>query len=73
MQEAGTNLDSIIADFWPEFAQGGKREMTLGYPPYQDPDGRMANQQPLRNVCGGGVENGRSSISRVVVNTLVTG
>jgi CubicO group peptidase (beta-lactamase class C family) len=30
MQEAGTNLDSIIADFWPEFAQGGKREMTLG-------------------------------------------
>ena len=30
MQEAGADLDSIIADFWPEFAQGGKREMTLG-------------------------------------------
>jgi len=30
MQEAGADLDSIIADFWPEFAQGGKRAMTLG-------------------------------------------
>jgi CubicO group peptidase (beta-lactamase class C family) len=30
MQEAGADLDSIIADYWPEFAQGGKRAMTLG-------------------------------------------
>ena len=30
MQEAGADLDSIISDFWPEFAQGGKRELTLG-------------------------------------------
>ena len=30
MQEAGADLDSIISDFWPEFAQGGKRAMTLG-------------------------------------------
>jgi CubicO group peptidase (beta-lactamase class C family) len=30
MQEAGADLDSIISDFWPEFAQGGKHEMTLG-------------------------------------------
>lgn len=30
MQEAGVDLDSRIADFWPDFAQGGKRAMTLG-------------------------------------------
>jgi CubicO group peptidase (beta-lactamase class C family) len=30
MQEAGVGLDSRISDFWPEFAQGGKREITLG-------------------------------------------
>jgi len=30
MQEAGVGLDARIADFWPEFAQGGKREITLG-------------------------------------------
>jgi len=30
MQEEGADLDSRIADFWPEFAQGGKRAMTLG-------------------------------------------
>jgi CubicO group peptidase (beta-lactamase class C family) len=30
MQEAGADLDSIIADFWPEFAQGDKHEITLG-------------------------------------------
>jgi len=31
MQEAGADLDSIIADFWPEFAQGGKRAMTHAF------------------------------------------
>ncbi len=30
MQEEGADLDSRIADFWPEFAQGGKQEITLG-------------------------------------------
>ena len=30
MQEEGADLDSRIADFWPEFAQGGKHELTLG-------------------------------------------
>lgn len=30
MQEAGVGLDSRVSDFWPEFAQGGKREITLG-------------------------------------------
>lgn len=30
MQETGVGLDARIADFWPEFAQGGKREITLG-------------------------------------------
>jgi CubicO group peptidase (beta-lactamase class C family) len=30
MQEAGVGLDSRISDFWPEFAQGEKREITLG-------------------------------------------
>jgi CubicO group peptidase (beta-lactamase class C family) len=30
MQEVGADLHTRVADFWPEFAQGGKRAMTLG-------------------------------------------
>jgi len=30
MQEAGVNLHTRVADFWPEFAQAGKDTLTLG-------------------------------------------
>lgn len=31
MQEAGVNLQTRVADFWPEFAQAGKGALTLGH------------------------------------------
>jgi CubicO group peptidase (beta-lactamase class C family) len=31
MQEAGVNLHTRVADFWPEFAQAGKGALTLGH------------------------------------------
>jgi CubicO group peptidase (beta-lactamase class C family) len=31
MQEAGADLHTCVADFWPEFAQSGKRALTLGH------------------------------------------
>ena len=31
MQEAGADLHTCVADFWPEFAQAGKGTLTLGH------------------------------------------
>ena len=31
MQEAGADLHTCVADFWPEFAQSGKGALTLGH------------------------------------------
>jgi hypothetical protein len=31
MQEAGVNLDTRVADFWPEFGQAGKEPLTLAH------------------------------------------
>ena len=31
MQEAGVNLDTRVADFWPEFGQAGKESLTLAH------------------------------------------
>ena len=31
MQEAGADLHTLVADFWPEFAQAGKSTLTLGH------------------------------------------
>jgi CubicO group peptidase (beta-lactamase class C family) len=31
IQEAGADLRTCVADFWPEFAQSGKRALTLGH------------------------------------------
>ncbi len=31
MQEAGVNLDTRVADFWPEFGEAGKESLTLAH------------------------------------------
>ncbi len=31
MQEAGADLNTLVADFWPEFAQAGKNSLSLGH------------------------------------------
>ena len=49
MQEAGADLHTRVADFWPEFAQAGKGTLTLGHI-LSHRAGLCALEDPLANI-----------------------
>ena len=61
MQEAGADLHTRVADFWPEFAQAGKGTLTLGHI-LSHRAGLCAMEDPSANILD------RESVVRAIEN-----